>query len=135
MKKENYLEIDTNVMKMKNIFGEPLKSCCHNPITGYYRDGYCRTDKSDLGRHVVCAIVTKEFLNFSKERGNDLLTPQKQYFFPGLKEGDRWCLCVLRWKEAFDANCAPTVDLEATNEIALKYVKIEDLIKHSYKST
>ena len=73
MKKENYLEIDTNVMKMKNIFGEPLKSCCHNPITGYYRDGYCRTDKSDLGRHVVCAIVTKEFLNFSKERGNDLL--------------------------------------------------------------
>ena len=134
MKKENYLEIDTNVMKMKNIFGEPLKSCCHNPITGYYRDGYCRTDKSDLGRHVVCAIVTKEFLNFSKDRGNDLLTPQKQYFFPGLKEGDRWCLCVLRWKEAFDANCAPTVDLEATNEIALKYVKIEDLIKHSYKS-
>ena len=88
----------------------------------------------DIGRHVVCAIVTKEFLNFSKERGNDLLTPQKQYFFPGLKEGDRWCLCVLRWKEAFDANCAPTVDLEATNEIALKYVKIEDLIKHSYKS-
>ena len=134
MKKENYLEIDTNVMKMKNIFGEPLKSCCHNPITGYYRDGYCRSDKSDLGRHVGCAIVPKEFLNFSKERGNDLLTPQKQYFFPGLKEGDRWCLCVLRWKEAFDANCAPTVDLEATNEIALKYVKIEDLIKHSYKS-
>tara|TARA_Y100001933_G_C18825303_1_gene491066 strand:+ start:386 stop:748 length:363 start_codon:yes stop_codon:yes gene_type:complete len=119
---------------MKNIFGEPLKSCCQSPITGYYRDGYCRSDQSDLGRHVVCAIVTKEFLNFSKERGNDLSTPQKQYLFPGLKEGDRWCLCVLRWKEAFDAGYAPMVDLEATNEITLKYVKIEDLIKHSYKS-
>ena len=124
MKKENYLEIDTNVMKMKNIFGEPLKSCCHNPITGYYRDGYCRTDKSDLGRHVVCAIVTKEFLNFSKERGNDLLTPQKQYFFPGVKEGDRWCLCVLRWKEAYDAGKAPKVYLEGTHEKALNYVSI-----------
>ncbi len=119
---------------MKNIFGEPLKSCCQSPITGYYRDGYCRSDQSDLGRHVVCAIVTKEFLNFSKERGNDLSTPQKQYLFPGLKEGDRWCLCVLRWKEAFDAGYAPMVDLEATNEITLKYVKIEDLIKHSYNS-
>jgi uncharacterized protein (DUF2237 family) len=77
--------------------------------------------------------MTKEFLKFSKERGNDLSTPQEQYFFPGLKEGDKWCLCVLRWKEALDSGCAPKVDLESTNEKALKHVKIEDLIEHSYK--
>ena len=118
---------------MNNIFGETLKSCCTNPVTGYFRDGYCRTDESDFGKHIVCAIMTKEFLNFSKERGNDLLTPQEQYSFPGLKEGDKWCLCVLRWKEALDSGCAPKVDLESTNEKALKHVKIEDLIEHSYK--
>ena len=117
---------------MKNIFGEPLKSCCKNPLTGYFRDGFCRTDEKDFGNHVVCAIVTKEFLKFSKEKGNDLSTPQKQYFFPGLKEGDKWCLCVLRWKEALVAGCAPKVDLESTNEKALKYVKIEDLLKYSF---
>ena len=118
---------------MNNIFGEPLKSCCTNPVTGYFRDGYCRTDESDFGKHIVCAIVTNEFLKFSKERGNDLSRPQEQYFFPGLKEGDKWCLCVLRWKEALDSGCAPKVDLESTNEKALKHVKIEDLIEHSYK--
>ena len=121
-------------MQQLNVFDEPLHECCSDPLTGYFRDGYCRTDESDFGKHIVCAIVTNEFLKFSKERGNDLSTPQKQFFFPGLKEGDKWCLCVLRWKEAFDAGCAPKVDLESTSEKALKYVNIEDLIKHAYKS-
>ena len=116
---------------MKNVFGETLKSCCNNPMTGYFRDGYCRTDESDLGRHTVCAIVDNDFLEFSKQRGNDLSTPQKHYFFPGLKAGDKWCLCVLRWKEALDAGCAPKVDLESTNEKALQHVSLSDLIKHA----
>ena len=118
---------------MKNIFGEPLKSCCKNPVTGFFRDGFCRTDDKDFGNHIVCAIVTKEFLKFSKEKGNDLSTPQKHYSFPGLKKGDKWCLCVLRWKEALDAGCAPKVDLESTDEKALKYVKIEDLLNNSIR--
>ena len=118
---------------MKNVFGEPLKSCCENPMTGFFRDGYCKTDGSDFGKHTICAIVNDEFLRFSKIKGNDLINPQNQYFFPGLKSGDKWCLCVLRWKEAFEAGCAPKVDLEATNEAALKYVSIDDLIKCAFK--
>ena len=117
--------------KMKNVFGETLKSCCNNPMTGYFRDGFCKTDESDYGKHTVCAIVTDDFLEFSKQKGNDLSTPQKQYLFPGLKNGDKWCLCVIRWKEAFDAGCAPLVDLESTNEKALKYVSLNDLIKYA----
>ncbi|MFW6350981.1 MAG: DUF2237 family protein [Bacteroidota bacterium] len=119
---------------MKNIFGEPLKSCCTKPLTGYFRDGYCRTDEKDNGRHVVCAIVTTEFLKFSKSRGNDLITPMPQYDFPGLKPGDKWCLCALRWKEALDAGCAPKVVLEATDEKALEYITMEDLIRHAEKT-
>ncbi len=118
---------------MKNVFGENLKSCCNNPMTGYFRDGFCRTNEFDYGSHTVCAIVTDDFLNFTKNRGNDLITPQKQYHFPGLKNGDRWCLCALRWKEAFDAGCAPKVDLESTNEKALRYIELKDLIKHALK--
>jgi uncharacterized protein (DUF2237 family) len=116
---------------MKNVFGETLKSCCTNPITGYFRDGFCRTDESDFGKHTVCAIVDDKFLQFSKLKGNDLSTPQEQYLFPGLKNGDKWCLCVLRWKEALEAGCAPKVDLESTNEKALKHVSLDDLIKHA----
>lgn len=118
---------------MNNIFGEPLLSCCNNPKTGYYRDGYCRTDESDRGSHTVCAIVTEAFLTFSKERGNDLSTPRPEYQFPGLKPGDRWCLCALRWKEAFEAGVAPKVDLEATNEKSLEYLNMNDLIAHAAK--
>jgi len=116
---------------MKNVFGETLKTCCNNPMTGYFRDGFCRTDESDFGKHTVCVIVNDAFLKFSKQKGNDLSTPQKQHLFPGLKNGDKWCLCVLRWKEAFDAGCAPKVDLESTNEKALKYVSLDDLIKNA----
>jgi uncharacterized protein (DUF2237 family) len=120
---------------MKNIFGEPLKSCCLDPLTGFYRDGFCRTNTEDNGKHVVCAIVTKEFLEFSQQQGNDLSTPRPEYRFPGLQSGDKWCLCALRWKEAFEAGCAPKVALEATDERALHYISINDLIKHAEKNT
>ncbi len=120
---------------MKNIFGEPLKSCCNNPLTGFYRDGYCRTDQMDSGSHTVCAIVTEEFLTYSKTKGNDLITPRPEYQFPGLKPGDKWCLCALRWKEALEAGCAPKVALEATNEKTLEYITINDLIAHADKQS
>jgi uncharacterized protein len=116
---------------MKNIFGEPLKACCTDPMTGFYRDGLCRTDQFDQGSHTVCALVTREFLEFSKSKGNDLSTPRPEYDFPGLKPGDKWCLCALRWKEAYQAGFAPKVDLEATNEKALEYVEMHDLISFS----
>ena len=116
---------------MKNIFGEPLKACCTDPMTGFYRDGLCRTDQFDQGSHTVCALVTIEFLEFSKSKGNDLSTPRPEYDFPGLKPGDKWCLCALRWKEAYQAGFAPKVDLEATNEKALEYAEMHDLISFS----
>lgn len=119
---------------MNNIFGEPLKSCCEDPLTGYFRDGFCRTSKLDYGRHTVCTIITKEFLLFSKSRGNDLITPQPESLFPGLKPGDKWCLCALRWQEAFEAGCAPKVDLEATDENSLESIDIKDLISHAQKT-
>ncbi len=116
-----------------NVFGEPLAPCSLQPLTGFYRDGCCTTGPDDTGRHVVCAIMTTEFLVFSFERGNDLLTPRPQYRFPGLKPGDRWCLCALRWKEALEAGVAPPVVLESTNEAALRYVRMEDLLAHAYR--
>ncbi|EON78932.1 hypothetical protein ADIS_0525 [Lunatimonas lonarensis] len=117
----------------KNVFGEPLKTCCKDPLTGFYRDGFCRTDQFDQGSHTVCAILTEEFLQFSRSRGNDLITPRPEYLFPGLKPGDKWCLCALRWKEAFEAGVAPFVVLEATNERTLDYIDISELISHAYK--
>jgi hypothetical protein len=118
----------------KNIFGEPLIPCCLNPMTGFYRDGFCRTDALDEGRHVVCAQMTEEFLVFSKAAGNDLSTPRPEYDFPGLNAGDFWCLCALRWKQAFDAGKAPRVKIEATCEAALAYIEIQDLIAHAYRT-
>lgn len=119
---------------MKNIFGEPLECCCTNPLTGFYRDGYCRTDAFDKGTHVVCAIVTEAFLEFSLSRGNNLITPKPEYRFPGLKPGDKWCLCAMRWKEAYEAGCAPKVVLQATAEEVLKFIPINDLISHAHKN-
>ncbi|NCN04029.1 MAG: DUF2237 domain-containing protein [Spirochaetales bacterium] len=113
-----------------NVFGDPLQSCCKEPITGFYRDGFCRTDETDQGSHVVCAVMTEEFLAFTKSRGNDLSTPIPMFQFPGLRPGDRWCLCALRWKEALVAGHAPPVILESTNYRALSYVSIEDLEAH-----
>jgi uncharacterized protein (DUF2237 family) len=118
----------------KNIFGETLITCSNDPITGYFRDGCCNTDKLDFGMHTVCAVMTDEFLAFSKASGNDLSTPRQEWAFPGLKAGDHWCLCALRWKEAFDAGMAPKVVLEATNEKTLEVVDIKDLIDHAYRA-
>ena len=106
----------------RNVFGAPLTPCCGVTRTGFWRDGFCRTGPQDVGRHVVCAVVTDAFLEFSRSRGNDLVTPMPQYDFPGLSAGDRWCLCAGRWLEAYQAGCAPPVDLEATEKSALEIV-------------
>lgn len=116
-----------------NVFGEPLQACSLAPLTGFYRDGCCSTGTDDTGRHVVCAIMTADFLAFSQSRGNDLSTPRPEYNFLGLQPEDRWCLCVLRWKEALEAGVAPLVVLESTNEAALRYVDMQDLIAHAFK--
>jgi uncharacterized protein (DUF2237 family) len=111
----------------KNVLGGELQPCSTDPMTGFYRDGCCRTGPDDVGLHLVCTEVTDEFLAFSKARGNDLSTPNPMYCFPGLKSGDRWCLCVERWKEALEAGMAPLVVLEATHMSALEFVDLEDL--------
>jgi len=110
-----------------NVLGQPLQCCCTAPRTGFYRDGYCRTGPEDRGLHTVCAVMTAEFLAFTRARGNDLSTPVPEYDFPGLKPGDRWCLCVTRWVEAFNAGQAPLVVLEATHLHALEFVPLETL--------
>lgn len=117
----------------KNIFGEELIPCCYEPMTGFYRDGFCRTNVVDGGRHVVCAILTKEFLEFTKSRGNDLSTPRPEYEFPGLKPGDKWCLCAIRWREAEEHGVAPQVILEACAEEALEYIDMNTLITHAFR--
>jgi len=113
----------------KNVLGEPLQICCTSPMTGFYRDGKCETGTQDLGTHVVCAEITEEFLTFTKSRGNDLSTPNLG--FVGLKSGDRWCLCVSRWKEALEAGVAPPVILAATHEATLKSVSLEVLNEYA----
>jgi hypothetical protein len=118
-------------MQQFNIFDEPLDECCSNPITGFYRDGFCHTDDLDRGIHVVCAEMSEEFLNFSKSRGNDLSTPRAEYNFPGLKSGDHWCICAERWKEAYDCGKAPKLFLKKSNKKALTIIKIEILKKFS----
>lgn len=117
----------------KNVLGGPLEACCHAPLTGYFRDGYCRTDDTDHGRHVVCAEMTAEFLDYTKSRGNDLSTPRPEFDFPGLAPGDRWCLCALRWKEAWDEGVAPPVILESCEETALELVPFEALKQHAIR--
>ena len=117
--------------KPKNVLGSELKSCCTDPMTGFFRDGYCRTGPTDVGKHTVCILATDEFLQYSKSAGNDLSTPMPQYDFPGVKDGDKWCLCVTRWQEALEAGMAPQVDLEATHESALQVVRLEDLKQYS----
>jgi len=114
----------------KNVFGEPLISCCMDPVTGFFRDGFCHTGDGDIGLHVVCAQMTKEFLEYSESQGNDLLTPKPDFGFPGLKAGDYWCLCATRWVEAFKEGCAPKVKLQATHEKVLDFVTLEDLESH-----
>ncbi len=115
----------------RNVLGTELVPCSYDPLTGYFRDGCCHTDMHDLGSHVICAKVTDEFLEFSRSRGNDLSTPRPEYRFPGLKDGDRWCLCALRWKEALAAGVAPEVVLECTQMRALDFVTIEQLTAYA----
>ena len=117
----------------KNIFGETLITCSTNPLTGFFRTGCCETDKDDLGLHTICVIVSEKFLQFSKVKGNDLIKPAPQWGFNGLKPGDRWCLCAVRWKEAYIAGCAPKVVLEATNEKTLEIIKLSSLIEYALK--
>ncbi|MFN9807442.1 MAG: DUF2237 family protein [Betaproteobacteria bacterium] len=118
----------------RNVLGGPLECCClppEGPATGFYRDGYCHTGPQDVGSHTVCAIVTDAFLAFSRARGNDLITPRPEYSFPGLKAGDRWCLCASRWKQALDAGAAPRVKLTACHERALEFVTLAQLQAHA----
>ncbi len=110
-----------------NVLGQPLLACSFDPLTGFFRDGCCHTGPQDAGAHLVCARMTADFLRFSLSRGNDLVTPQPAYRFVGLRPGDRWCLCVRRWKEAFDAGVAPPVVLDATQIGALEVVTLEQL--------
>ena len=125
--------IEDTIAQSLNVFGQPLELCCDNPKTGFYRDGFCNTGSIDLGTHVVCAEMTKEFLDYTKSKGNDLSTPNPIYDFPGLKPGDCWCLCALRWKEAFEAGVAPNVKLESTNDKALEYLTMNQLIEKAIK--
>jgi uncharacterized protein (DUF2237 family) len=116
-----------------NVLGGALQPCSAQPITGFYRDGCCNTGRDDFGLHTVCAVMTAEFLAFSKSRGNDLSTPMPQYGFHGLQPGDRWCLCAARWKEALDADAAPQVVLEATHAVTLHVVSLAELKKHAFR--
>lgn len=112
-----------------NLFGEPLQTCSLSPLTGFYRDGSCRTSPEDVASHSVCVVVTDEFLGYSKAMGNDLSTPIPEYGFAGLKDGDKWCLCAIRWKEAYTAGYAPKIDPKATSSQATKIVDKEILLK------
>jgi hypothetical protein len=117
--------------QQKNVLGEKLEDCSRDPITGFFRDGCCKTGPNDTGSHTICAQVTAEFLAFSRARGNDLSTPRPEFNFPGLKPGDSWCVVAARWREALEAGVAPPVKLNATHQAALNYVSLEDLQRHS----
>ena len=118
----------------KNVLGGVLQTCSMDPVTGFYRNGCCETDYNDYGLHTVCSKMTFEFLEYSKSVGNDLSTPAPQWGFPGLKHGDKWCLCATRWKQALENNVAPKVILEATNEKSLEIVSIDKLINYAHKT-
>jgi uncharacterized protein len=117
--------------QQRNVFGEPIEVCSLNPTTGFYRSGCCETGPEDVGVHTVCVEVTREFLAFSKARGNDLSTPRPEFGFPGLNPGDRWCLCAERWQEALAAGVAPRVVLAATHEATLEIAELADLKRHA----
>lgn len=121
-------------MTAMNVLGTELVPCSYDPLTGYFRDGCCNTDESDLGSHLVCVRVTAEFLAFSAEKGNNLSTPRPEHRFAGLKPGDRWCLCANRWREALEAGFAPPVVLESTHLKALEFVTRAQLEKHRFHS-
>ena len=117
-----------------NIFGDEIEACCYDPMTGYFRDGFCNTEVQDFGLHTVCSIMTNEFLEYSKAVGNDLSTPMLEYGFEGLESGDHWCLCAARWKQAFLDGKAPLVKLESTNILTLSIIEIEKLKQYALES-
>jgi uncharacterized protein (DUF2237 family) len=121
------VEIEASV----NVLGEPLEPCSTAPMTGFFRNGCCDTAEQDRGSHTVCAVMTAEFLDFSRRRGNDLSTPRPEFGFAGLKPGDRWCLCAARWREAWEAGCAPRVKLTATHRRAAEVCPVEALRAHA----
>lgn len=114
-----------------NVLGQPLASCCFDPISGYFRNGFCHTAATDLGQHTVCAEMSADFLNFSQKIGNDLITPLPELGFPGLKPGDLWCICVTRWVEAYQANQAPRIKVSACHQAMLSYVPLNILMEYS----
>ncbi len=116
----------------KNVLGTELQPCCFKPLTGFYRDGFCNTGGTDYGVHTVCVVMTEEFLRFSVAAGNDLVTPMPEHGFPGLKPGDRWCLCAQRWTEALQAGAAPQVVLESTHMSTVEFASLVDLKSHSF---
>ena len=125
------LSMEAQKVSPKNVLGTSLASCCQDPLTGYYRDGLCRTASEDRGTHVVCAVMTEEFLTYTKSKGNDLSTPKPEWQFPGLKAGDKWCLCILRWLEAEKEGVAPKINLDATDDKALDYTSLDMLKKYA----
>ena len=125
------VEIDPSI----NVLGGVLEPCSHEPLTGFFRNGCCDTNEQDRGSHTVCAVMTEEFLAFSKARGNDLTTPRPEFGFAGLKPGDRWCLCAARFLEAYEAGLAPRVKLTATHRRALDIVPMEALRRHALERT
>ena len=129
-KKIDILKGSSHKAGQLNVFGNDLELCCLKPVTGAYRDGFCNTDNNDIGTHTVCAIVNDEFLLFSKKRGNDLTIDIPIYNFTGLKAGDKWCLCALRWVEAYNNGCAPKLLLESTNIRTLDFVSLEKLLEY-----
>lgn len=122
------------MIQARNVLGTDLKTCSASPLTGWYRDGCCNTGPGDVGLHTVCARVTQEFLEFSRDAGNDLITPHPEFGFPGLHPGDQWCLCVTRWVEAYEAGVAPLVDLEATHISALEFVDLDVLKQYALRT-
>jgi len=119
-------------LEPKNVFGNPLMTCSNSPLTGFYRDGCCTTGEEDLGMHTVCIVASKEFLDFSKQKGNDLSTPRPEFSFSGVRPGDRWCLCALRWVEAYEAGMAPSVILESCNKDVLRIIPFEILLEFKH---
>jgi uncharacterized protein (DUF2237 family) len=128
---ENAMPANDNKEDDLNVFGESLRPCSEDPVTGFYRNGCCSTGEEDRGRHVVCVEMTASFLEFSKRRGNDLSTPRPEFGFPGLRPGDRWCLCADRWQEALEAGAAPRVVLGSTHRRALEHVDLADLKRYA----